>query len=179
MLLQTYAVLWNLTLGKRLNWLPLLEIPRKHLYRNDHRSNDYNLICSECMDQTLKTFIITMIVAILSFGGALIGPVHSYLQDGTLVTLYELRIPFLSEHPRSEYIVNMSWQGGISALGVIALFPLEGMLAIVNNAITVSSKLTLNEFATISNDLEMGEIARELSAQKLKTLFKQIIYMDK
>lgn len=153
-------------------------MPGKNLYRNDHRSSAYNRKCDECMDQTLKSYIIELTVMILSFIGALIGPIYTYLQDGTLVTLYEVRIPFLMEHPRTEFVINMIWQAYISVLGIFALFGIEGCIAIVNNAITVSSNLTLNELKTLSDRLEMNEIRNKHLAKSLKTILLQISFMD-
>lgn len=91
-----------------MQWVPLLEIGGKHIYRVDRRPNAYNRICNECMDNTLKSYAITISVIILSFVGALIGPVHTYLRDGALVTLYDVRVPFLHEDPLTEFILCLN-----------------------------------------------------------------------
>lgn len=115
----------------------------------------------------------------LSFAGSLIGPLFAYLQDGSLVTLYEVRIPFLEEHPRTEFIMNITWQNLFSVIvGIPGLFIVEGIIALITNAIIVSSKLTVNEFEDLSDELESCKITRDRCGCRLVNIFRQIIYMD-
>lgn len=165
--MKTYAASWSLVLKDRMKWVPLLETAAEKIYRPDKHPAAYNRICSECMDHTLKTFIKTITVVMLSFGIALIGPVYTYLQDGSTVTLYEVRIPFLLNHPEKEFIVNFIWQAYISTIGVAGLFIVEGLLAIVNNTITVTSKLTVQEFYELSDQMEAGTINGKESGRRL------------
>lgn len=147
--------------------------------QNDNAPSAYNRICSECMDQTLKTYIASVAVIMLSFAGSLIGPLFAYLQDGSLVTLYEVRIPFLEEHPRTEFIMNITWQNLFSVIvGIPGLFIVEGIIALITNAIIVSSKLTVNEFEDLSDELESCKITRDRCGCRLVNIFRQIIYMD-
>lgn len=157
----------------------LLDVPREHFYRNERQLTAYNRICSECITDSLKTYVLTLVVLILSFIGALIGPAYSYIQDGSLYTLYELRLPYFNQYPNTEFGINFTWQSLISVLGISALFCIELFMTMVNNAITVSSKLTVMELAEISDQLENGQITQEQCSQGLKKIFMKIDYMNR
>lgn len=179
---QTYAAFWINVADSRYAIISVLEMPERIIYRedNDNGPTAYNRICSDCMDDTLFIYITSVVVIVLSFNGAIIGPVLAYIQDGSLVTLYEVRIPYFEDNPRNEFVVNIIWQNLFSVfLGVPGLFMLEGTVAIVTNAIVVSSKLTANEYDELSNELESGQIMGNQCERRLLKIFKQIIYMDR
>lgn len=75
------------------------------------------------LDNTLKSYIITIKVIILLFSRVL-----TNFQDGTFVTLNEVRIPFLQEDPKTEFIINIIQQVYISSIGISALLAIGAWL---------------------------------------------------
>lgn len=63
--MKVYTASWKVVLKDRMKWVPLIESAAQKIYRDDSRTTAYNRICSECMDNTLKTFIITVTVIML------------------------------------------------------------------------------------------------------------------
>lgn len=155
----------------------MLNISGKYIYRDDRRPTDYNRICSESLDQSLKGYIITISLVILSFVGALLGPFCAYIQNGRMVTLYSVRLPFLQHHPNTELTINVSWETFMSLMGVVALFGMEVMFALVNDTITVSSQLCELELNELSEMLER-QGPNEKSHQKLRFILMKTQFMD-
>lgn len=138
----------------------------------------YNRICSDCLNDSIKQYALTISLVVLSAWIALIGPTYAYMTDGTIVTMYNMRIPFFDKHPNAEFIANLIWETSISAIGFIALCLIECGHSAVNNTVTVSSKLNILAINNLSNEMEMQEISREQSHQKLKFIFINIMYWD-
>lgn len=161
-----------------MKWVPLLEMLGKYIVRDDKRPTAYNRICSECLDEMVESYIIKLAVIQVSFVLALAGPVYTYLQDGTLVTLYEVRIPFLQDDPQTEFIVNISWQTFNSSMVIPGLFLLEGATALVNATITMTSKLSVLELNELSDELETESIGMEEANQRVKNIIMKILHME-
>lgn len=174
-----YCALWFAISSLRHKCKKLLDKAAEYFYRDDNTPSKYNRICSECMDKTLKSFATNIILIVLSFSIAVVGPVRSYLDDGTLVTLFEFRMPFLTQNPDIEFIANLTWQGILSLLALPAFFALEGCKAVVNNAIDVSSKRSALEFDEISNKLETNGLSKNEASLLIKRAFLKIIAMDR
>lgn len=151
----------------------------KHIYRDDSQPTAYNRICSDSLERMLKLYVLKMSMIMLSFVAALIGPVYAYFDDGSLVTLYQIRIPFLHENPQQELMANFIWQGLISGLGGIGLIVIEGKIALIDATIAVSSKLSKLDLDELSDKLEVDEIWRQRSSgRQLTKIFMKIVHMD-
>lgn len=162
-----------------MKWVPLLEMAGKHIFRDDARPTAYNRICLECLNAMVKSYIIKTTMLMMSFVPALSAIVLAYFRDGLLVTLYEVRIPFLQDDPQTEYIINMSWQGFVSINGIPAVLLLESFPAIVNSTITTTSKLTVQKLNELSDDLETESIGMKEVNQKMRNIIMQVLYMEK
>lgn len=132
----------------------LMKTSGLHFYRDDRRPTEYNRICSEHIDCTLKSFVIKMIV---SFSLASIGPAMGYFQCHELITLYEMRLPYSHANPENEFMVNVLWQGSVGSFSFACVIVFEGLT---------------------SNELETRQMASKMVNWRLKRLLVQIIYMD-
>lgn len=153
-----------------------MEMTGKH--RDSKQLNNYNKICDKCMDNTIKLYIMTMSVLILSFFGVVIGTCYGYIKDGKLATVFEVRLPILNQNPQTEYIVNLIWQSIAMLIALLGLFVIEETTALINNAITVTSMLSAQELADLSDSLENDAITKDYCNWKLKHIFMKIVYMD-
>lgn len=114
----------------------------------------------------------------VSAWASLIGPFYEYFQDGTKVTLYNMRIPLIDQHSNMQFTINVIWESLMNLFGVIAIVFVEAAHATVNNSVTVSSKLNVLSFSALSNQMERQEITHEQSHRQLKYIFMNIIYWD-
>lgn len=121
-----------------------------------------------------------MTVIMLSFVGAVIGPFYSFVHNGTLVTLYSVKLPYFNQDPYTEFIINVVWQFLISLIGGVALFLMEGSIMLLNDTITVSSKLCYYELNELSDYLKENckSVSETKCCRELKTVFMKIAYFD-
>ncbi|XP_031635731.1 uncharacterized protein LOC116348758 [Contarinia nasturtii] len=156
----------------------LINIPRKNIYRDNQRPTNNNRICEESINYSIKAYAIKMTVILISFVGATIGPFYRYMDDGTLVTLYSLKLPYLHNDLHTEFIVNAIWQLMITIIGGIGLFLIEGVLTLIDDTVNVSSYLCQLEFEELSNCLKNESITIHKSREKLKNIYMKIAYND-
>lgn len=175
---KSYSAYFTAINESRFVWHKLAAISGKYIYRDDHQPTAYNSICSKTIDQSLKTFVIKTSVIILSFVGAVLGPFLRFISDGFLYTLYELRIPYYNQYPYTEFVINVIWQIIISVIGTVGLFILEGGFTLINDTITVSSKISLLEFTQLSNLLENKQQKDRNVRRQLVKNYMNILYMD-
>lgn len=158
----------------RLVWKRLVNISGKHIYRNDGKPTVYNRICDENINRTIASYVVKMLLIMLSFVGAIIGPYYDFVHNGTLATLYCLKLPYFNEDPYTEFIINVAWQLLTSFFGVIGLFLIEGIITLVDDTIKVSAKLYRHELNELSEQQETEvEIRR-----RLKMIFMKMLYID-
>ncbi|XP_031636572.1 uncharacterized protein LOC116349321 [Contarinia nasturtii] len=156
----------------------LLNTSRRHIYRDNRESTKYNQICEESISYSIKAYGIRMLVIMISFVGASAGPFYRYLDDGILVTLYSLKLPYFHDDLHTEFMINTFWQFFISIYGGLALFLIEGLLTLIDDTVTVSSNLCLMEFEELSDCLENESVTIHESREKLKNVFMKIAYSD-
>lgn len=159
-------------------WPDLIHAPVKYILRDCKLPTAYNRICSDCLNDSIKQYALTMTLVILSAWIAMIGPTYAYMTDGTITTMYNMRIPFIDQYPNAEFIANLIWETSISAIGFIALCLVECGHASVNNTVTLSSKLNILALNKLSNEMEMHKITGEQLHRKLKLVFLNIMHWD-
>lgn len=142
----------SLNKSNRPIWYKLVNVSGEYIYRDDLQPTAYNRICSEAITQSLKSYLIIMAVITLSFIVAALGPLHSFITDWSLFTLYEVRLPFVI---RIWSLLSM-WFGNFSYPYwlVWECSLIEGVQCIINDTITVSSQVNSLEFAELSEVLE-------------------------
>lgn len=176
--MKTYSAYWCSVLKTGL-WPQLIDQPSIYIYRDDKQPSDYNRICYESLKYSIKEYVLSLTLVTLSLICACIGPTYAFLQDGTFVTLYELRIPFLENDPTTEFILNLAWQGLISLMAALAIGLIESGLALINNTIDVSSHLNVLSFAKLSERLESDDISIQEYQWELKQIYLNILHWDK
>lgn len=176
--LKTYTIYWTLINKLRYKWNYLLNFSGNYIYRDDRQPTPYNRICNECLDQSIKNYIMIMSIEILSFIGAVLGPFYAFIQNGSRATMYSVRLPFLQDNPSTEFIINVCWEMFISSMGIVALFGMEMMFLLMNETITVSSKLCELELDELSDQLESNRATKKQSTQKLRMILMKIKFMD-
>lgn len=162
----------------RLEWNRLLNIPGKWIYRDDNKPTTYNQICTQSICETIKHYVLTIMVIMLASIGAVLGPFYSYIYEGTFATFYNLKLPYFNADPPTEFIINIIWETMISLLGIIALFVLEIVIAICNDTISVSSKLTQMELNDLSDKIEKERGAKSKELLQLRMILMRVAHID-
>ncbi|XP_031627370.1 odorant receptor 67d-like [Contarinia nasturtii] len=119
-----------------------------------------------------------MIVMMISFIGAVIGPFYRYLDDGTLVTLYSLKLPYFHNDLHTEFMINAIGQTIVTIVGFFGLSLVEGVLTFINTTVTISSSLCQLEFEELSGCLENKSETIHKTREKLKNIYMKIAYFD-
>lgn len=177
--MKAYSGFLSTVTKTKYKWRKLLEFSGEFIYNDDRQCTPYNRICSENISESLKNLIVTITIIMLSFIIACLGPLFSYIKDGTVVTFYELRLPYLYQYPNVEYIINTIWQAAINILAVFAFFLAELIQTLVNDSISVTSKLSRLELNQLSIQLEEKDRNEATIGRKLTSIFMKMAYMDK
>lgn len=75
-------------------------------------------------------------------------------------------------------MINIYWQGFVSVMGLPGLITIEGNTALINNAIKVSSLLSIQIYLSeTSAELKANKISTKMVTMKLKRIFTQTMYM--
>lgn len=156
----------------------MLDFAGKYIYRDDDRSTPYNCICSESLNQTMRTYLIIVVIVITSFTGAVCGPYYKFISHGTQATLYNLRLPCFEDNPNMEFLINTCWETFNSVIGAIGLFNMEAAFIIVSDTITVSSKLSVMELSELSKCIEMGTKTTKYARNSLKLILMKTQFID-
>lgn len=116
-----------------------------------------------------------MILTILASSGGISLLIYDIIFNGSYATIYNLKIPYLHESPRTEFLINIAWETFINLMGICGILVIELSLAICINTITVSSKLSVLELTELSDELEKKS---ETIAKQLKMIFMGVLHMD-
>lgn len=108
----------------RFIWTKIMNISGKFIYRDDANPSLYNKICSDCIDQSIKTFIMIISSEGLSFVIANIEEFYSLL-NGQKITLMSLRLPYLNQYPDTEYLITYFFEIFGSSNGFCSFIAIE------------------------------------------------------
>lgn len=156
----------------------MLDFGGKYIYRDDDGATAYNYICSESLDQSMKTYLMIVFIVITSFTGAVCGPYYKFMTQGTRATLYNLRLPYFEDYPNMEFYINTCWETFTSFIGAIGLFNMEAAFTIVNDTITVSSKLCAMDLNKLSKYLEIKSRNTKYVRRSLKLVLMKTKFID-
>lgn len=148
----------------------LLTFAGRYIYPDNHGRTEYNQICSEQMDSTIRSFLIRILMIFLAAFAAVFGPIYVYLSQGIKTTTTEVKIPFADNDENIEYIMNMILQFMNFIYGSLVYYSLETAMAIFGDVIKVTPKLIKNQLNAL---IEMYE-RKEISELQLRFAFKNI-----
>lgn len=108
---------------------------------NDFEDEEYNRICSNQLDATMKEYGIRMMMINLSLAASQIGPIFMYISYGIKTTTTNVRIPFTEPKSDVEFIVNLILQSFIGLHGGIAYLGIEAWMSLIQNIVNISPAL--------------------------------------
>lgn len=152
-----------------------MNVSGKFIYRDDPAPTIYNRICSECIDESVKTVIIILACEGLSFVMANIGECYSMIQ-GKKITLLSVRIPYVNKHPDIEFMINYCWETIGSIDGFFSFIAIEIAFMLVNDTLTVSSRLCEADLDEITQQLETHQWTN--ACRNLKMVLRRTRFID-
>lgn len=116
---------------KRILLQSLMDFGGRYIYHDSHVRTDYNRICLDHMDSTMKQYITKMTCLYSSYLLCMIGPAYAMVKHGLRSTFVETRIPFTEPKSDAEFMVNSLLQSAIGTYGMITYLGLECFLSLI------------------------------------------------
>lgn len=176
-LFQTAPLVFNVLSKTRYLVHSLVDYGGKYIYPDNHENTEYNRICSENIDATIRKFFTKITIIFLSFCATMIGPAHAYIYHGVKSTITELKFPFIEEKSNDEFIGNVAVQIGIGGIGLLAYTGIEIAVGLLDDVASISPKLVKNELKKFDalvkskrlNELQIQYIFRNIVKQTLNS----------
>lgn len=110
------------------------------VYEDSHGNTEYNRMCSENVDRSLRKSLATLALVLISFTGMSVGPTYVLIMEGEFTKIIMcLKIPFVEAFSTLEYLFNVA----IQTLAFVTGFPgnigIEGTFALLIDSITAST----------------------------------------
>lgn len=156
----------------------LLDFSGRFIYPNNSESTEYNRICSQQIDTTVRRFFTEIIMMILAFNVAMIGPTYAFYMYGTRTTLTNVRIPFSEEHSDIELIANLMLTGIIGFHGFIGYIALEIVMAIFSDAVTLAPQVVEIELNGLNEQLKEKSLTKAAFVRLFNNIVKQCVDAD-
>lgn len=164
---------------KRHELSKLIDFGGRYIYRDSHENNEYNRICAEQMDKTMRRFIIKMTNIFLSFSCAMVGPTYGYFYLGVKTTTVEVRIPFTEENSDAEFIGGIILQSVIAFHGILMYIGAEVLMALFENVQMISPELIKHELKQLCKEYEDKSITDTELRIRIKNIVEQSLDIDK
>lgn len=96
-----------------------------HIYPDVKDSTLFNKLCDRSIEKLRKSYIVLVIVIVISIGSVSVGPIDAYLRKGVMVTPFGTKLPFFEEGSETAFYVDMSYQSIIMPFGIISTICIE------------------------------------------------------
>lgn len=94
-----------------------VEYSGRYIYPDKHHDKKYIKICSKHIDTSIRNFIVRIVVMVVCFSLAELGPFYKFCFEGVKTSVTEVRIPFTGENSNAEFYGNLLAQLIIGAHG--------------------------------------------------------------
>lgn len=111
----------------------------EYVYNDSHEKSEYNRMCSENIDRSLRKSLITLMLIVLSYAGMCVGPAYALIVYGERTTLMSLKIPFVEAFSTLEFIINIAIQSYAFITGFPGNIVIEGLFALLMDSSTAST----------------------------------------
>lgn len=137
----------------------LIDFGQQHIYVNNHDDDEYQLICSKQMDETMRNFIQNVALVVFGFSVAIIGPIYSYFFQNIRSTTIEVRVPFTEANSDEEFVCNLTFMALVGILGAPLYIGLEVMMSTFRDIIVISPKLVEHRIKSLIADYLDGHLS--------------------
>lgn len=144
-LFQHFPTFHSYALSGRFMLQSLVNFGGRYIYNDSHDKTEYNRICSQQMDRTMRRFINQLLASLIAYNFILIGPLRAYFVDGIRSTLIATRIPFTEPKSNAEFFGNFSLQSIVLTHSFTQYIGVEVFLALLENAVNITPRLVVME----------------------------------
>lgn len=148
------------------------------IYADDHEGTEYNNICSEHIDESVRSFFVKMGIIYISLVVETV-TVCVYIRRGTRTTLTDLKYPFVAEKSDTEFFLNAFLQAAVVILGGLAYVSIEIVMGLAHDIASISPKLTNYELRKFRNMMKNKKITKAQKDAALKHIVKEALHSDK
>lgn len=148
------------------------------VYADDHEGTEYNKICTDHIDETVRSFFVKMGIIYISLVVETV-TVCVYIRRGTRTTLTDLKYPFVAEKSDIEFYLNVFFQAAVVLLGGLAYVSIEIVMGLAHDIASISPKLTNFELRKFHNMMQNKKISKARKDAALKHIVKEALHSDK
>lgn len=150
----------------------------RHIFKNDFKDIEYSEICSKQMDESVKNFLIRIVIISSSLAAVSSGPIHAYFFKGIKTTIIEVRIPYTDENSNGEFFGNMLVHMCISIYGSLGFVGMEIAMEIFIGVISIGPKLVAYEFRKMDENIKENLFTKLQFRLTFRNIVQQITDVD-
>lgn len=177
--LQHFPLTLTVVFNKRFKLQSLVDFGGRHIYHDSHEKTEINRICSDHMDSTMKSYLVKITIIAFSYAVSTIGPMSAFILHGIYTTALELRIPFTEPKGNAEFAVNFFIQSLLAIHGFISYAGIELVLSLLENAVTITPRLIVNDLVQTIQSYEKSLISKGQLHLQIGNIVNQSIDADK
>lgn len=169
---QTVPITYTWLSNIRAKMASLSNFGGQYIYQdNDFEDTEYNRVCSNQMDVTMKSFLVKMTLMTLSAFVAGFGPIRAYVLYGIRTTTLEVRIPFTEPKSNAEFLGNLLLQFIVLFHGILGYVGAEVWMSLVENIVSISPALFKLEMKRLCEEYK----TKATSVLELHSRFRHLV----
>lgn len=169
---QQYPIALAMLIKTRFKLQRALDFGGRYIYHDSRENTEYNRICSQHIDITVRRYIIKMAAIFISYLFAIVGPLKAYFIDGIKSTTIEARIPFCETKSNAEFMGNFLLQTGLASHGIFAYIGMEVYLSLFENVVSITPQLIEIELVNTMQLYEDGSLSEVELHWRIKRIVK-------
>lgn len=149
------------------------------IYADNPENSQFNRICSEHVDGTVRSFFIKMGMLYFFLLASQSGPLYEYIKYGTRTTLTELKVPYQAEKSDNEYMGNVVLQGIIGSFGGLAYVAIEVAMTLADDVASILPKIVKYELEKFRDMLKNVKLSKAKKDSTFKVIVKHALVADR
>lgn len=157
----------------------MIDFGGKYLFSNHHEDENYIKICSEQMNNSMRSFMLRFMIMLTTFTIGYTKMNYATIVMGIKTTMLEVKIPFTEEKSNEEFLANYVLQTIIASFGFFGYFGMEIAMELMVIAIAISPKLITFEFQKLIEVIENGQLTPSQVCFTFRNIVQQVMDIDK
>lgn len=151
----------------------------QHILPNDFEDIEYTKLCSKFMDESLKNFIIRLIITTFGVFAMNIGLWYAFFVKHIVATSLDVRVPFTEERSYGEFYVNISIHLSYLVCGSLGFVGMEIALELFMGVVSISPKLMEFKFRKLADKIEEKTFTELQTRVTFRNIVQQIMDIDR
>lgn len=150
----------------------------RYIYHDNKQNTEYNQICSNHIDGTIRTFFIKMLIMDFFYAISQVWPLYKRIKYGTRTTLTEVKFPVVTEDSNAEYIDNLILQALALTVGGLVHIAIEVAMELADSLSAIITKLVEYDLVKFRGKIEDKSFTRVQLRLMFKNIIKEALYSD-